>query len=524
MIKENVNLGQNTQIYQPDLVNLYGCEIGENTKIAAFVEIQNNVKIGKNVKIQGFVYIPEGVIIEDNVFIGPHVCFTNDKIPRATNSDGTIKKADNWEISPTIVRKGASIGANAVILPGITIGENALIGAGAVVTKDVEDNAVVVGNPIRNLEKKESKQGVPFLDLGAQYKSIKDEVDAEIKWVLNNTAFILGEKVKNFENNFSSYLNKKHTIAVNSGTSALHLALLAKGIGFGDEVITTPYTFIATASAISYTGAKPIFVDIDEETYNIDVSKIEEKITPRTKAIIPVHLYGQACDMDPIIEIAKRYNLAIIEDCAQAVGAEYKGKKLPVAGLGCFSFYPTKNLGAFGEGGAIVTSDDEIAQKIKILRDHGQEKKYCHTQIGYNYRMTGFQGAVLNVKLKYLEKYNQQRRERAKFYDESLRDIIKIPKQEDYSKHVYHLYTVKIRQEERENLIEHLKSQGISTVMHYPIPLHLQPAYKHLNLKQGDFPVAEKCSKEILCLPIFPELTLEQVKQVVKSIRGFYEG
>ncbi|MDD5192578.1 MAG: DegT/DnrJ/EryC1/StrS family aminotransferase [Candidatus Nanoarchaeia archaeon] len=362
---------------------------------------------------------------------------------------------------------------------------------------------------------------MPFLDLASQYNLIKDEFDQEMRLILKNTAFISGEKVRNFENNFAGYLKKKHVIAVNSGTSALHLALLAKGIGFGDEVITTPYTFIATASVISHTGAKPVFVDIDEETYNIDISKIEEKITPRTKAIIPVHLYGQACDMDPIIKIARKYGLTIIEDCAQAAGAEYKERKVPVDGIGCFSFYPTKNLGAFGEGGAVVTDDDEIAMKIRMLRNHGQDKKYCYEYLGYNYRMTEIQAAVLNIKLKYLEKWNEQRRENADLYNKYLKGILKTPKEEEYSKHIYHIYAVKAP--EREKLVEHLNSRGIDTAIHYPIPLHLQKAYKHLLLNEGDYPVAEKCSNEILCLPIFPELTEDQIKKVVESVKEFYK-
>ncbi|HUS50744.1 MAG TPA: DegT/DnrJ/EryC1/StrS family aminotransferase [Candidatus Paceibacterota bacterium] len=360
---------------------------------------------------------------------------------------------------------------------------------------------------------------VPFLDLKTQYNSIKDKINKEINWVLDNTSFILGDKVKEFEKNFASYCNKKYAIAVNSGTSALHLALLAHGIKQEDEVITVPNTFIATAEAISYTGAKPVFVDINKETFNIDVSKIEQAITKKTKAIVPVHLYGQSADMNPIIEIAKKHNLILIEDCAQAHGVEYKGKRVPVSDTGCFSFYPGKNLGAYGEGGAVLTDDGEIAEKIKILRDHGQKEKHHHKYIGYNYRMDGFQGAVLNVKLRYLDEWIKKRREKAKLYNQLLSGVVETPREADYTNHIYHLYVIKIK--EREKLAEYLKSKEIDTGMHYPIPIPLQEAYSYLGYKLGDFPITEQVVNEILSLPIYPELTEEQITYVVEKIKEF---
>ena len=360
---------------------------------------------------------------------------------------------------------------------------------------------------------------VPFLDLKAQYNSIKDELNPEINWVLENTSFILGEKVKNFEESFASYCNKKHCVAVNSGTSALHLTLLAYGIESGDEIITVPNTFIATVEAISYTGAKPILVDIDESTQTIDVNLIEKAITEKTKAIIPVHLFGQPANLDPIIEIARKHNLIIIEDCAQAHGSEYRGKKVPVTETGCFSFYPGKNLGAYGEGGAVLTNNEEVAKKIIMLRDHGQKEKYHHQYLGYNSRMDGFQGAVLNVKLKHLNKWTEQRREKARLYNQLLLGIADTQKEADYAKHVYHLYVVRVK--EREKLAEFLKSKEIDTGIHYPIPIHLQEAYSDLGYKQGDFPISEKITNEILSLPIYPELTEEQIKHVVNSIKEF---
>lgn len=362
---------------------------------------------------------------------------------------------------------------------------------------------------------------VPFSDLKEQYQIIKDEIKSEIDWILNNASFILGKKVEIFEENFARYCGKKNAIAVNSGTSALHLALLVNNIGEGDEVITVPNTFIATVEAISYVKAKPVFVDINPSNNNIDVSKIEAKITSKTRAIIPVHLYGHPCDMDPIIEISKKYNLVIIEDCCQAHGAEYKGKRVPVSDFGCFSFYPGKNLGAYGEGGAIVTNDNEKAKLVKMLRDHGQEKRYLHKYIGYNYRMDGFQGAILNVKLKYLDKWTTKRRKKTELYNKLLNGIVELPKEEDYAKSVYHLYVIRVK--ERDELIDYLKQKGIETGLHYPIPIHLQESYKRLSLNEGSFPITEKYSKEILSLPLFPEINNVQIEYVANAIKDFYK-
>jgi len=360
---------------------------------------------------------------------------------------------------------------------------------------------------------------IPFVDLKAQYNSIKEEIKKEMDGVLENTKFVLGPKVENFEAGFADYCNKKYAVCANSGTAALHLALVAKGIGQGDEVITVPNTFIATAEAISYTGAKPVFVDIDESTYNIDPTKIEGTITKKTKAILPVHLYGQPADMDAVIKIAEQYNLAIIEDACQAHGAEYKGKKVPFSETGCFSFYPGKNLGAYGEGGAVVTDSDQIAEKVRSLRDHGQKQKHFHQYIGYNYRMSGFQGAVLSVKLKYLDKWIDARKEKAKLYNELLRGVVGTPKEAEYAKHVYHLYV--IRTTERKKLTEYLRSKNISTGIHYPIPIHLQEAYSFMGLKRGSFPKAEMVSDEILSLPIYPEISEEHIRYICSNMKEF---
>ena len=367
---------------------------------------------------------------------------------------------------------------------------------------------------------------IPFVDLKAQYDSIKDEIDEAIQNVLNNTSFIMGEELKKFEVEFAIFCDVKHAIGVANGSDALILALRACGIGEGDEVITVPHTFISTAEAISNVGGKVVFVDIDPKTYTIDVSEIEEKITEKTKAIIPVHLYGQPADMAPIMRLAKKYNLRVIEDTAQAHGAEYKGKKVGSIGdVGCFSFYPGKNLGAYGDAGMVVTNNERIAKKIKLLRNHGRiTKKYEHDIEGYSSRLDNLQAAILSVKLRYLNKWNESRRRNAKKYNELLNNIdgIITPYEAEYAKHVYHLYVIKVEKEGRDKLREELNSKGIATGIHYPIPLHLQTAYSYLGYKEGDFPITEKASQEILSLPMFAELSDEQIMEICYWIKNCY--
>jgi dTDP-4-amino-4,6-dideoxygalactose transaminase len=362
---------------------------------------------------------------------------------------------------------------------------------------------------------------VPFVDLKQQYLSIKDEVLAAVAGVFKSTQFVLGKEVAAFEDEFASYSGARYGVAVNSGTSALHLALLAADIGPGAEVITVPFTFVATTAAIGYTGAKPVFVDVDPETYCMDPARIEQAITPRTKAILPVHLYGQAADMDAICSIARRHGLHVIEDAAQAHAAEYRGRRCGSIGeMGCFSFYPGKNLGAYGEGGMVTTNDPEIARQIRILRDWGAEKKYHHVLKGFNYRMEGVQGAILRVKLRYLEKWTEARRANAELYSLALADSgLQLPKQAPGNRHVYHVYGVMTPQ--RRELMEALEAQGIQTGIHYPIPVHLQPAYSDLNYQAGDFPVAERLASEELSLPMFPELAESQIEAVSKAIAEY---
>lgn len=372
---------------------------------------------------------------------------------------------------------------------------------------------------------------VPFLDLKAQYQQIKSEINLAINEVLESASFILGKPVLEFEEEFAKKHQVKHCIGLSSGTDGNHISLWALGIGPGDEVILPANTFIATAWGVTLCGAKPVFVDCHPESYNIDPNEVEKVITSKTKAIVAVHLYGQPADMDPLKEIAQKYNLYLVEDSAQSHLAEYKGKK--VGGLGIsavFSFYPGKNLGAYGEAGAITTNDDELAEKFRMIRDHGSVRKYIHVMLGHNYRMESIQGAVLKVKLKYLEIWTEKRRQVAKKYKELLCDLeqITLPTEMEYAKHVYHLFVIKVnakpenRQEIRDKLREYLNENGIGTGLHYPIPLHLQPCFKELGYKKGDFPVSEQLAESGLSLPMYPELTDEQIEYVASKIKEFF--
>jgi dTDP-4-amino-4,6-dideoxygalactose transaminase len=360
---------------------------------------------------------------------------------------------------------------------------------------------------------------IPFLDLHAQHASIQDDVQQAIARVFASGQFILGDEVAAFESEFSGYVGARQGVAVNTGTSALHLALLAAGVGPGDEVITVPFTFVATVAAIGYTGARPVFVDIDLKSLTLDVTQLEAAITHRTKAIVPVHLYGQPADMDPILAIARQHGLIVIEDACQAHGAEYKGRRVGSLGdLACFSFYPGKNLGACGEGGMVVTSNEQYAETLRMYRDWGQAKKYHHVLRGYNYRMDGLQGAILRVKLRHLDAWTDARRSRAAGYDRFLKDADVVrPCAMPYARHVYHIYAV--RTEERADLQRTLQSYGVQTGIHYPVPVHLQESYRDLGYVSGDFPHAEKAAREVLSLPMYPELSNIQVEFVSAAVQ-----
>ncbi|MCV9947185.1 DegT/DnrJ/EryC1/StrS aminotransferase family protein [Rhizobium sp. BT-175] len=364
---------------------------------------------------------------------------------------------------------------------------------------------------------------IPFLDIKAQYQSIKGEIDAAVLGVLASGQYVLGDEVAHFEQEFADYCNVKHAIAVNTGTSALHLALLAAGVGPGDEVMTVPFTFVATVSAICYTGAQSVFVDVEPVTLTMDPAEVEAKITPRTKAIVPVHLYGQMADMDAIKAIADRHGIPVIEDACQAHGAQYKGHRAGSIGVsGCFSFYPGKNLGACGEGGIVVTNDDDQAKTMRMLRDWGQEQRYHHLLKGFNYRMDALQGAILRVKLGHLEDWTEARRSLARRYSSLLAGLtdLTIPVEAADRRHVYHVYAIRSR--DRDGLQRLLSAEGIPSGLHYPIPVHLQKAHADLGYQAGDFPVSEAAAREVLSLPIYPEMPVRHVDQVAAALEYAY--
>jgi len=363
---------------------------------------------------------------------------------------------------------------------------------------------------------------IPVLDLKAQYAAIEQEIDAAIKGVLLSTEFILGPAVRDLEQRVAAYCRCRYGVGVASGTDALRLTLTVLGIGPGDEVITTPFTFIATANTISHCGARPVFVDIDPRTYNIDPAKIEVAITERTRAILPVHLYGQPADMDPIMHLAEKHGLYVIEDAAQAIGACYKGRRVGSIGhAGCLSFYPTKNLGAYGDGGMVVTNDATLAEKVDILRRQGSKKKYHAEVLGFNSRLDSLQAAILGVKLKYLDQWNEARRQIAQRYNELLSGLpVTTPYESPDVYHVYHQYT--IRAPQRDVLAAYLKEQGIGTMVYYPVPLHLQGLYASLGYGEGSLAVSEAASREVLSLPMYPELTEEQQAGIAEAVRKFY--
>ncbi len=359
-----------------------------------------------------------------------------------------------------------------------------------------------------------------MVDLKTQYEAIKDEINSAVLSVMQSAHFILGPQGKAIEEEIAGYHGVKHAVAVASGTDALHLALLAAGIKRGDEVITTPFTFIATAEAISYVGAIPVFVDIDPDSFNIDITKIGPAITKRTKAIIPVHLYGQPVNMDGLMEIAKKHKLMVIEDCAQSFGAEYHGKKTGAIGdFGCFSFFPSKNLGGYGDGGMVITDDAKQAEHLLSLRNHGSKVRYYHDEVGFNSRLDEIQAAIIRVKFKHIEEYNAKRRNNAQLYSKYLNAPgIHTPSEQNGTKHVFHQYTIRVKN--RDKVKQKLDAGGItSSMIYYPVPLHVQTAYKDLGMKPGSLPASEQAALEVLSLPMYPELTEEQIKKVAEAVK-----
>lgn len=360
---------------------------------------------------------------------------------------------------------------------------------------------------------------VPMVDLKVQYEAMKEDMDAAVLGVVRSASFILGLQGKTLEQSVSAYHGVKHAVGVASGTDALHLALRAAGVGPGDEVITTPFTFIATAEAISYVGAVPVFVDIRDDTFNIDVDRIEEKITKRTKALLPVHLYGHAADMAPLMEIARKHGLRVIEDCAQSFGAEYRGRRTGSFGdLGCFSFFPSKNLGCYGDGGMVITDDAKLAERLQSLRNHGSKVRYYHDEVGYNSRLDEIQAAVLNVKFSRIDTYNEGRRRHAALYSRLLAVPGIVPPVElKDCKHVFHQYTIRIK--DRDSVKKKLDEAKMSSMIYYPVPCHLQAAYRDRGMRPGSLPVAERAAQEVLSLPMYPELTEDQVRSVADAVK-----
>lgn len=552
------------------------CEIGEGTKIWHFSHVMKNAKTGKNcnigqnvvispdvvlgqnVKIQNNVSVYTGVICEDDVFLGPSMVFTNVVNPRSH-----VIRRDQYQ--QTLVKKGASIGANAVILCGNDIGRFSFIGAGAVITKDVPDYALVVGNPgkiigwmcycgirldfqdssdtkctacgkeytminDKQITEKTDNQvsSVPLLDLKAQYATIRQQIEPVLKDVVESQYFILGPKVKELEGKIAAYSQCSHAIGVSSGTDALLIALMAIDLKPGDEVITTPFSFFATAGVIARLNAKPVFVDIQEDTYNLDPSKIEAAISDKTKAIIPVHLFGQMAEMDPIMEIANKHKLFVIEDAAQAIGSEdEKGRRAGSIGhMGCFSFFPSKNLGGFGDAGMVVTNDEGLANKLIKLRVHGSEPKYFHQIVGGNFRIDALQAAILSIKLDYLDQWTESRQKNAreyieKFKENGLEKDLGLPGLKKGYRHIYNQFV--LRSSKRDDLIKHLRDHNIGCEIYYPVTLSDQECFAYLNYKNGDFPVSEKAAEEVLAIPIYPELTQAQKSYIVETITGFYD-
>ncbi len=510
------------------------CAIGSFVLAGRGVAIENNVTIGAYTKIQTNAYITAYTTIEERVFIGPCARTYND------NFMGRTEKRFKYLKGPT-VRRGARVGGGSILLPGVVVAEETFVAAGALVTRDTPPGKLVKGIPARverEVPKEEmifladipalNMEPVPGFDLKRQNRFFKEDIIAALSKAVTTGQFILGENVKELESEIASLCGARFGIGVANGSDALYLALVACGIGPGDEVITTPFTFFATAGSIARAGARPVFVDIDPETYNLDPGLVAAKINSRTKALLPVHLYGQPAEMGPLLDLARAYNLKIVEDAAQALGASYRGR--PIGGIGdagCISFFPTKNLGCFGDGGMVVTSDDEIAEKVRMLRVHGAKKKYHHELLGVNSRLDEMQAAVLRLKLPYFSSMTEKRRELASLYQELFsssgltKKNIRLPRQAPDCAHVYHQYTIAIKG--RDQLQQHLKELGIGSTVYYPLPLHLQGVFSELGCQLGEFPQAEQAAREVLSLPMFPELTVEEVSRVVEAVVKFYE-
>lgn len=510
------------------------CVFGDNCSIGVNTLIEHHCCIGDRVRIQGQAGLCEHTIIEDDAWIGPRVVTANVYHP-------TCDRAKDCLNGP-IIRKGAIIGANVSIVPDIEIGERAFIGLGSVVMKSVPNEAIVSAQPARKVgdvkkvvcrydmieeaspfvQELKLDVNIPLVDIGAQHQSLKQDIRLAIDRVILNTRFINGKEVTEFEQDFAEFCGAPYAVGLSSGTDALVLALRALGVGSGDEVITTPHTFIATVEAILSVNAKPVFVDIDPETFLIDVSQIPAKITKKTKAIMPVHIHGQSAPMDKIADIAKTHNLFVIEDAAQAQGTKYLGHNAgQLSDVACFSFFPGKNLGAYGDAGGIITRHKEIADIIRKLSDHGRINKYESDVLGYNNRLDTIQAAILNVKLKKLASWNRSRREVAVAYVQGLADLpLSFQKIDEKAETVYHHFVISL--DNRDALQAFLKSKGIASGVHYPVPMYRQPALAYLDIDEKDFPITNAVTSKILSLPIYPELEQSQVAYIVNQVKAFF--
>jgi dTDP-4-amino-4,6-dideoxygalactose transaminase/acetyltransferase-like isoleucine patch superfamily enzyme len=553
IVDDGVQIGAGTRIW-------HFCHLSEGARIGARCTLGQNtfvgrgVRLGDGVKVQNNVSIYEGVEIDDEVFLGPSCVFTNVSIPRAF----VDRKADYL---PTRVGRGATIGANATVVCGNTIGAHAFIGAGAVVTRDVPAHGLVVGNPGRRVgwacrcgvrlpdaprprcpacgatylvegelckaapQADAPPEPIPLVDLRAEHAPLMPALVKAFERVVYSGQLILGEEVRAFEQEAAAALGVPHAVGVSSGSDALLVSLLALGIGPGDEVVTTAYSFFSTAGSVARTGATPVFADIDLDTFNLDPKGLAAAITPRTRAIVAVHLFGRPCDMRAVTRIAARHNLYVVEDAAQAIGA--RAADGPVGGLGdvgCFSFFPTKNLGALGDGGLVTSHSEAIADRVRLLRTHGARPKNVHVELGGNFRLDALQAALLREKLPHVERWTAARRRNAELYGQIFASAALDPGDLAYPRelpegHVFHQYV--IRTPRRDALRTHLARRGIATEVYYPVPLPLQPVFAPMGHREGSFPAAERASREALSLPIFPELGEARVTRVAKEIVTF---
>ena len=555
-VDEGAVVGAGTKVWHYTHV-MSGAKIGEKCVLGQNVNVGGRAVLGNNVRVQNNVSIYDEVYLEDDVFCGPSMVFTNVVNPRSH-----VTRKDEYK--KTLIKRGASLGANCTVVCGNTVGEYAFVGAGAVVTKDVPAYSLVVGCPAKLVgwmcycgvrlplgkspeacvcsacERKYDVSGeglvqvdsvkedgpIPLLDLKAQYAPLKSDIRAAMDKVIDSQHFIMGPEVKALEEEMADYCGCKHAIGVSSGTDALLVALMALGIGPGDEVISPSYSFFATAGVVTRLGATPVFVDVAKNDFNIDCDALEAVITDKTKAIIPVHLFGQCADMDKIMRVAKAKGVAVIEDACQSLGSEWNGKRAGSMGtVGCFSFFPSKNLGCFGDGGMCVTNDDELAEQIRILRVHGGKPKYFHRVVGGNFRLDAIQAAILRVKLRHLDSWSEGRAKNAAHYDELFakaglsEDVLKTPVKTGH-RHVYNQYVLCVK--DRDELQKHLKEKGIGTAVYYPKALHVQECFAEHGYKEGDMPISEEFAKKSVAIPIFPELTEKQRERVVEAIVSFY--